>query len=204
MVTLVNGSEYDSNLDLLTWSPALSPAYHRLLFLMLHLWTQGQCRCCVRTLHMARCLQQGISASSSGHEHESHLELLRGAALRPALLTTSTLWHFRGDFLLPANYHSHLSGRGKAPLTFYFKIEKKNKPWRSLRVICCSFSTSGGPGQTPNKYWQKGCQWGVSEVLPGGGDLRPVAAHWVRCKQHRSVPGEGGERREMEDGSQSN
>ena len=145
MVTLVNDSEYDSNLDLLTWSPALSPAHHRLLFLMPHLWTQRQCRCCVRTLHMARCLQQGISASSSGHEHESHLELLRGAALRPALLTTSSLWRFRGDFLLPANYHSQLSGRGKAPLTFYFKIEKK----KNLGEVWGWFAALSAPQEAP-------------------------------------------------------
>lgn len=121
---LVNGSECDSNLDLLTWSPALSPARHRRLFLMPHLWTQRQCRCCVRTRHTARCLHQGTSASSSGHEHKSRLELLCGAALRPALLTTSTLWHFRGDSLLPANYHSHLSERGKAPSHFILKEKK--------------------------------------------------------------------------------
>ena len=156
MVTLVNGSEYDSNLDLLTWSPALSPAYHRLLFLMLHLWTQGQCRCCVRTLHMARCLQQGISASSSGHEHESHLELLRGAALRPALLTTSTLWHFRGDFLLPANYHSHLSGRGKAPLTFYFKIEKKKQTLEKFEGDLLLFQHLRRPWPDPKQVLAEG------------------------------------------------
>ena len=119
MVTLINGSKYDSNLDLLTWSPALSPAHHRLLFLMLPLWTKMQCR---GHVHMAGCLEGGSSASSSGHKHTFYLELLCGAALRAALLTTSTLWHSRGDFLLPVNYHLNLSRREKAPLTSYFKI----------------------------------------------------------------------------------
>ena len=88
VVMLINGSKYDSILDLLTWSPALSPAYHRLLFLMPHLWSQRLCRPCVRTMHIARCLQQGTRTSSSGQEHKLHVELLCGAALRPALLTT--------------------------------------------------------------------------------------------------------------------
>lgn len=78
MVMLVNGSECDSNLDLLTWSPALSPIAPQALFLMPHLWTQRQCRCCVRTWrHAARCLPRD-SASSSVHEAQVPL----GTAVR--------------------------------------------------------------------------------------------------------------------------
>lgn len=123
------------------------------------------------------------------------LEPVCGADLRVALLSKSTLWHFRGDFLLPVNYHLHLSGREKVPLTFYFKIWKS---WRSSKAICCSFASTGSSRVRP-EMWQKGCPWDSVVRSPTVDGCRTGAFTLNRMQIMQWGPEKGREGMEMEE-----
>lgn len=185
----------------LSWSPAHPPAHHSLLFVVLLLSIRSKYRYDVCTVPNDECQHWGEQWWLFGHKQVFYLELIWGADLRVALLSTSTLWHVRGDSLLPANYHLNLSRRQKAPLTFYFKIWKPLEKFEGDLLLFPLHRQAPLQRRCP---WapppQTRCPWGT----PRGGNPWTVISHRIRCKQHRPARGKETERMEMKDGSQSN